>query len=322
MLKRIAQHWFFIGLLLVFFITMGDDSETVSGLGKWLKNYQGPNIAITLIFFFSGLFLDSKQIHSGITDIKGLAIALILIFLVSPLIAALFSITPLSVEIKIGIFLVAIMPSTLSSGVVMTNAAGGNMAHALFITVVSNSLSVFTIPVALTVLLNTIGESLVVDIDKTKIMIKLFWSVIIPLFIGIGVGFVCKQLIERFRGKIQLLNQIFVLVIIWLGLSQSRQTLLSNSKAAGVVLVVVVLFHGIILGISFLLTHMSKLKPGRRESVIFMGGQKTLPLSVILQVTLFPQYGISLVVCVMHHITHLIIDGYLVGKLKDKNLLF
>jgi len=59
-----------------------------------------------------------------------------------------------------------------------------------------------------------------------------------------------------------------------------------------------------------------KLGKGRRESVIFMGGQKTLPLSIILQVSLFPQYGLALVVCVLHHLIHLLMDGYLVGKLK------
>jgi sodium/bile acid cotransporter 7 len=47
-----------------------------------------------------------------------------------------------------------------------------------------------------------------------------------------------------------------------------------------------------------------------------MGGQKTLPLSVILQVTLFPEYGLALAVCVVHHILHLITDAYLVEKLK------
>jgi sodium/bile acid cotransporter 7 len=55
---------------------------------------------------------------------------------------------------------------------------------------------------------------------------------------------------------------------------------------------------------------------GRRESLIFMGAQKTLPLSIILQVALFPQYGQALVFCVVHHIVHLMMDGYLVAKLK------
>jgi hypothetical protein len=49
-----------------------------------------------------------------------------------------------------------------------------------------------------------------------------------------------------------------------------------------------------------------------------MGGQKTLPLSVILQVSLFPGFGLALVVCVTHHIVHLIMDAYLISYLKAK----
>ena len=55
---------------------------------------------------------------------------------------------------------------------------------------------------------------------------------------------------------------------------------------------------------------------GRMESVLFMGGQKTLTLSIILQVSLFPEYGLALGFCVLHHIIHLMMDSWLVGKLQ------
>ena len=49
-----------------------------------------------------------------------------------------------------------------------------------------------------------------------------------------------------------------------------------------------------------------------------MGGQKTLPLSVILRISLFPDYSITLLVSVVHHIVHLMVDGYLVERLKTR----
>jgi sodium/bile acid cotransporter 7 len=51
-----------------------------------------------------------------------------------------------------------------------------------------------------------------------------------------------------------------------------------------------------------------------------MGAQKTLPLSIILQVSLFPQYTVALLVCVLHHIVHLIMDGYIVERMKTDGL--
>ncbi len=79
----------------------------------------------------------------------------------------------------------------------------------------------------------------------------------------------------------------------------------------------VFLFHGVLVGSAFAATSIFKIGKNRRESVIFMGGQKTLPLSVILQVTLFPEAGIVLAVCVIHHIVHLLMDSFLVRKLAD-----
>ncbi len=88
--------------------------------------HRGPDAVIVLIFFFSGLILNARQIRSGVMDIKGIIAALIIIFLVAPVIGALFGAIPIDTGVVIGIFLVAVMPTTLSSGVVMTGAAGGN----------------------------------------------------------------------------------------------------------------------------------------------------------------------------------------------------
>jgi sodium/bile acid cotransporter 7 len=312
----IKKYWFLAGLLLVFAVTVADTSETVSGVGRWFKMHRGPEAVIVLIFFFSGLILNARQIRSGLMDIKGIVIALAIIFLVAPITAASIGLAPLDNGIKIGIFLVAVMPTTLSSGVVMTGAAGGNMAHALVITIMANGLAVFTIPVALALLLNLVGGTTVVYIDKPAIMIKLGFLVLLPLGFGVMIKFFAKSFIDRFALKLQILNQCLVLGIVWMAMSQARDAIISSGGSVAIVFLLVFSFHGILLAAAGLFTRFLKLGKGRRESVIFMGGQKTLPLSIILQVSLFPQYGIALVVCVLHHITHLLMDGYLVGRLK------
>jgi sodium/bile acid cotransporter 7 len=145
----IKKYWFMAGLISVFVLTVADTSRTVSGIGQWFKQHYGPGTAIVLIFFFSGLLLEADQMRAGLRDVKGTLTALSIIFLVSPLTAILTGLLPLDTGIKMGIFLVAVMPTTLSSGVVMTGTAGGNMAHALVITIVSNGMAVFSIPWAL-----------------------------------------------------------------------------------------------------------------------------------------------------------------------------
>lgn len=312
----IKKYWFIAGLLSVCFITVADPTETVSGMGRWLKVHGGPDVVIVLIFFFSGLVLNAAQIKAGLMDIKGILVAQVIIFIIAPVVAACFSAAPLETGIKIGIFLVAVMPSTLSSGVVMTGAAGGNMAHALVITILANGVAVFTIPVVLALLLNLAGGTAVIHLDKTAIMIKLGFLVLLPLGCGLTIKYYIKSLTNRRGKKLQNLNQCLVLGIVWMAMSQARPVIITGGHMIGVIFLLVFGFHGLLLAAAGIFTQISKLGRGRRESVIFMGSQKTLPLSIILQVSLFPQYGLALVVCVLHHMVHLIMDGYLVGKLR------
>lgn len=297
-------------------VTVSDTTETVSGIGRWFKMHRGLDAVIVLIFFFSGLILNARQIRSGLMDIKGIVTALAIIFLVSPITGALFGMASLETGIKIGVFLVAVMPTTLSSGVVMTGAAGGNMAHALVITILANGLAVFTIPVALSLLLNLVGGTVVINIDKLAIVMKLGFYVLLPLCTGLTIKFFTKSFIDRFALKLQVLNQWLVLGIVWMAMSQARDAIINTGGSVGIVFLLVFGFHGILLIFAGLFSKLLKLGRGRRESVIFMGSQKTLPLSVILQVSLFPQYGLALVVCVLHHMVHLLMDGYLVGRLR------
>lgn len=312
----IKKYWFLIGLLLIFVVTVADTTETVSGIGRWFKVNHGPDAVVVLIFFFSGLILNVRQIKSGVMEYKGIVAALLIIFLAAPITGALFGLLPIDTGVKIGIFLVAVMPTTLSSGVVMTGAAGGNMAQALVITILANGFAVITIPVILSLLLNLVGGSTVVVIDKMAIVIKLGSYVLLPLCIGLTIKVVTKSLMDRFVRRFQMLNQFFVLAIVWMAMSQAKDAIVSGGASMGIIFLLVFGFHGILLAAAGIVAVFLKLGKGRRESVIFMGGQKTLPLSIILQVSLFPQYGLALVVCVLHHLIHLLMDGYLVGRLK------
>ncbi len=313
--RSIKKYWFLIGLVLIFFITLLDVTETVSGLGRWLKAHHGPDAVIVLIFFFSGLLLDAKQIRAGLKDVTGTLIALGVIFIISPIIASILGLLPLNPGIRIGLFLVAVMPTTLSSGVVMTGASGGNMAHALLITILANIIAVFSIPFTLALLLSLDGGGGAVSIDKAAIMIKLGSLVLTPLFLGILGKKPVQRLGFKIGRELNLVNQCCILSIVWMALSHTRGAIIEGGGMVGVVLVMSFIFHGLLLSSAALSARAGKLGRGRMEGVLFMGAQKTLPLSIIIQISLFPQYGLALVVCVVHHIVHLLMDGYLVGRL-------
>jgi sodium/bile acid cotransporter 7 len=313
----IRKRWFLFSLAAVCAATLIDTSGTIAGLGKWFKSKGGGDIVIILIFLASGLVLKADQIKRGIQDFKGTALALVIMFVVSPLVAYGSTLFPLGRGVRIGLFLVSVMPTTLSSGVVMTLAAGGNMAHALWITLLANGLSVFTVPLSLGLLLGIGGEGGPVPIEKGKMMVQIALLVLVPLFIGLMTKPKSSVLTSSIQRGVPIFNQCLILSMVWMGLSEARDTVLSSGAQILIVVVLAFCFHATLLAAGFLAIRLFHIPRGRMESILFMGGEKTLPLAVLLQVKLFPQYGMALVFCVFHHFIHLMMDGYLVGRLGE-----
>lgn len=315
-MKIVKKYWFLIGLATVFAATMADPTGLLADAGQVVKRHHGPDVVIFLVFFFSGIVLDPGQIRAGLRDLSGTAMALVLIFGFAPAIAALASLAPLQTGVIIGLFLVSVMPTTLSSGVVMSGASGGNPAHALFITILANLLCMFTIPFTLPLLLGLTDISTQVDFDRTGVMIKIGLYVLVPLCMGLAVKARAFSRLAAAAGRFQLINQCLILCIVWMGVSQARPVLSGNLGGMVSMAGVVAIFHCLLLGCAYLMVRVFSVSRGRMEAVLFMGSQKTLPLSIILQVTLFGQFAMALMVCVLHHLVSLLIDGFLVGRLS------
>ena len=86
----------------------------------------------------------------------------------------------------------------------------------------------------------------------------------------------------------------------------------------GQLVLLVSFFHAAMLGTAVFFAKAIDLDRKRKTALIFMGSQKTLPLSVLVQATLFPSLGLSLAVCVVHHVVHLMTDAYLVGRMGSR----
>ena len=197
----------------------------------------------------------------------------------------------------------------------MTGASGGNSAHALFVSVLSNSLAVLTIALTLPLLLQLTGDTAEIALDSWSMITKIAVFVLVPLLIGIAARSFSGPINILLARRLSITNQLLILVMVWMGVSQSKPVLMGAWLAAGQIALLVLFFHLLMLAAAFVSTGIFSLGKGRRESVIFMGSQKTLPLSIMLQVTLFPGFGQALIVCVLHHLISLLVDGFLVGRM-------
>ncbi len=313
-MKMIRKNWFMLALLVVAVSTVAFRTPLVE-IGLVAGGLHLPNLVVCMIFFFSGLQLDFTQIRQGLTDYRATLTALVLILVLAPMLGALSTLLPLQLGLSLGLLLVSVMPSTLSSGVVMTGAAGGNMAHALLVTVLTNILAVFTIPLSLGLLLSLVGEGQEIVFERLPIMLKIVELVIVPLLLGCIVRVWQERRVLPLLPRLSFFNQLGVLFMVWMGTCRGRGAILADLHLLPLILLLVVAFHLILVLLGWMLTSLGKIGKGRRESVILMGAQKTLPLCLILQMSLFPDSGMTLTFCLLHHVVHLFMDSLLVNVL-------
>ena len=315
-IEFLKRYWFLTALLAISLTTVESRSDTLYHIGRFIKNNHGPDIIMACIFMLSGFTLSIQKVREGLLDFRGTLLALGVIFLVAPIWAAVFGLLPLDPGIVKGLFLVSVMPSTLSSGVVMTAAAGGNAAHALVVTIISNSLATFTIPLSLTTLLRVFDQAVSVHVDNIAIILKIFYLAVLPLCAGMACRRMFSSLILRWEKEVVLTCQLLVLLVVWVAISQTGEVVSNGGMKVIVLLLVVAAYHGLLLGSCWGIIRLSGRTKGNRESILFIGGQKTLPLSIVLQMAIFPDSGMVLLVCVLHQIVHLVMDGYLVERIK------
>ena len=102
---------------------------------------------VVTIFLINGYQTRFKELPRGRRILSASIIAILISLLISPLIGlAVVSSVSLPIGAAMGLVVMATVPPTLSSGIVMTGIAGGNVAKALFLTILLNLVGVFTVP--------------------------------------------------------------------------------------------------------------------------------------------------------------------------------
>ncbi len=315
----LSRHGFLAGLAAVAALVLANPGGVPAAAGLWLKAHRAPDVIIAVIFLLAGLRLSVRAAAAGAADGPVVALGLVSVFVLSPAVAAGFSLLPLAPGLLVGLALVAAMPTTLTTGVVMTAAAGGNEATALVITLAANALAVAVVPVLLPVLVGTAGRIPPELFHRGELALRIAGLVLAPLAAGMLVRARFPAACDRWAPLARTASLVLVVTMVGIGMAGSRAALLRRPADLAVAAGVSAAYHGAVLALLFAAVRVLRIGPGRREAAIFLGGQKTLPLAVLLQTTLFPGVGEALVVCVGHHLVHLLMDGYLVGRLRARN---
>lgn len=235
-----------------------------------------------LVFFISGLTLNTKEALDAAKQFRSLALGLVSILFVTPMLAFIVRYIPFRPsEFGIGLTIFCTVPTTLGVGVALTIASGGNHALALLLTVSTNILGIFTVPFLLQFILSA-GQ---LQFDVGSLVLKLFCTVFIPSVLG-GLVRKSSPVVLKWVGDHRVFLSMFstsnLICIIWQTLSSAAPILLAQ-KGEDIVIVLVasILLHFVFLVAMYLLTRYVILLPVKdRVAVVIMCAQKSAPVAV------------------------------------------
>jgi len=291
------------------------------------------SIATSGIFFLSGSVLQTSEARRAMDAWKAFVTGMVSILLITPLasvaVLCLPNLVPvdlLPMEFLYGMVVFCCVPTTLSSGVLLTAQCEGNTALALALTVSSNLIGVLTIPVILSKMLGAFGG---IHVPAYPLLLKMIHTILIPLAIGKmareNLGWF-RSAVDSNKKLVSKLSSLLLASVPWIQVSQAQYRLaLVNPVSLVLITLVGLAVHALYLVTNFLITlpwdsvHDKEI----RRAMILVCSQKTLPVAttVIAGMGLaLGEPGLVSIPCVVSHLFQIVIDAVLVGKwIADDN---
>ena len=215
-----------------------------------------------------------------------------------------------------GLLVVATVPSTLASAAVWTRKAGGDDTVAIFVTLLTNVGCVIVTPLWLVKLLGV-----QVQLNLPELVQSLSLIVILPILLAqlMRMNRRFSKTIERSKGKLAVLCQIGILLMVFLGSLRMgaglAATEASTPGAFGLGQLAAVIFlasavHVTALGLAWGLAGAVGIQRPQQIAVALSGSQKTLMIGLKLAI----DCGVSILPMVVFHVSQLVIDALFVQR--------
>lgn len=221
----------------------------------------------------------------------------------------------------IGFIFLSVLPSTVSSSVVMTSWANGNIAIAVFNAFITGIIGVVWTPMMIEYVLDV--ESL--DINLMQVYSSLATEVLIPLLIGMLLQKWLRPTIVKYPDIIAHYDKIIIFLIIFKAFSvMFRDQLLNDMSGISIgfmLLGIVVIFTLMSLFLLFI-SRMLKLNYEDKMALYFGGVQKSFVHASVFSKILFkssPLLGFILMPTMIYHLFQIILTSILAQYFKSRH---
>lgn len=282
-------------------------------------------VGISVIFFFYGLKLSPNKLRAGLKNWKLHALVQIATFLIIPILVLLFHPFLQSKEqelIWLAFFFLAVLPSTVSSSVVMVSMAKGNIPAAIFNASISGIIGIVITPLWMGLFIGGTQT----DFDFTDIYIKLVLQIILPVVIGLLLQRFLGTWAQRHNSKLTLFDKSIILLIIYKSFAESFSENIFSSVSVWDLLVI-----GIAALVLFLMAYSitglvsKKLRFNREDQITaqFCGTKKSLVHGTVFSKILFgnmASIGIILLPLMIYHALQILILSVVATRMAAEDV--
>ena len=311
MVSVLRQHWFVILLALLFGVGYHQSSRFQS-LMEWqvLRD-----LIVFSVMFAMGITLPAGKILNCLQAPKPCLLAILTNMLFVPiLVLPCYFFLP--TQLFGGLFVTALVPSTLASASVWTRRAGGEDAISMMTTVVTNLSCILVVPTGIWLVLRQ-----EVQVDPSDQFWKLLLLVALPLVLSQSIRLGGLALwADRNKSKFGLAAQMGILSMVFLGsVSSASQPIDASSwfDREWVLLLKLItcvfLVHCVSVAFGVRAAQTFGMPQEQQIAIGFSGGQKTLMVG--LQIAI--DCGVSVLPMILYHIGQLLIDTLIADRWSE-----
>ena len=234
---------------------------------------------LTLLMFDLGLTLKFEDFGKVFRSPWPIVIALVGQLILLPLIALglawAFKLTPV---FFIGLVLIACCPGGSSSNV-FSKLAGGDVALSVTLTALSSVITLFTIPVIMSMATTMVGQSVGITLPVGNLIKQNLLLMLVPVLLGIGMHYAWPNAAEKTDKVLGKLAFPLLLVLITVFYIQHHKTIIDNIGVLGVCVTALIL---VAIGCSSLLSRLVKTGDKQRRTVVIEVGMQNAAQAIAI----------------------------------------
>ncbi len=278
--------------------------------GLWMRQNSAVYVLVMAIFCINGWSFSIGEVRMGRKIVLVLLCAVVVSLILGPVFGYIGTLlVDIDEYMELGLIVMAAMPTTLSSAIVIAGVCGGNRAWAMFFTIGLNLVAIISIPLLLPWFINVDTG---ISVDSIYLLKKMLFLVLLPFGVGYGFGRLCKlpKLVVSY------LPSVCVILVVYVAFCTSSSMLKSfDYSRLPLVLLLAAALHIVLMLISSLSCRLLRLNHEDSVAFILCVAQKTLPMAISVLTAIKMDSGLTLVPCLAYYFIQLTLDTFIVSHM-------